>query len=203
MYDEVPADAPAAAAHERAPRRHAPPGSPRRRRRRATRSTARSGTTGRPSRPSTASRTSGPAGRCRRRSTAALDWVFDQTGTVVPLADFLYADVYDRLMGEGAARRVPGHPRGGGRAVPPPVVRAGDHRLAAVDRRRPRPAAAQAGDHLQDRGRSAAVLGDDPQVEPRRRRCRKRCSRSRRRRARSGSTCRRSLMRDGDEGRNR
>lgn len=31
---------------------------------------------------------------------AALDWVFDQTGTVVPLADFLYADVYDRLMGE-------------------------------------------------------------------------------------------------------
>jgi hypothetical protein len=29
----------------------------------------------------------------------ALDWVFDQTGTVVPLADFLYADVYSRLMG--------------------------------------------------------------------------------------------------------
>jgi hypothetical protein len=29
---------------------------------------------------------------------AALDWVFDQTGTVIPLADFLYADVYDRLM---------------------------------------------------------------------------------------------------------
>jgi hypothetical protein len=29
----------------------------------------------------------------------ALDWVFDQTGTVIPLADFLYADVYDRLMG--------------------------------------------------------------------------------------------------------
>ena len=28
----------------------------------------------------------------------ALDWVFDQTGTVVPLADFLYADVYARLM---------------------------------------------------------------------------------------------------------
>jgi hypothetical protein len=28
----------------------------------------------------------------------ALDWVFDQTGTVVPLADFLYADVYSRLM---------------------------------------------------------------------------------------------------------
>ena len=28
----------------------------------------------------------------------ALDWVFDQTGTVVPLADFLYANVYDRLM---------------------------------------------------------------------------------------------------------
>ena len=37
VYDEVPADAPAAAAHERAPRRHAPPRSPRRRRRRATR----------------------------------------------------------------------------------------------------------------------------------------------------------------------
>jgi hypothetical protein len=29
----------------------------------------------------------------------ALDWVFDKTGTVIPLADFLYADVYDRLMG--------------------------------------------------------------------------------------------------------
>ena len=28
----------------------------------------------------------------------ALDWVFDQTGTVVPLADFLYADVYTRMM---------------------------------------------------------------------------------------------------------
>jgi hypothetical protein len=28
----------------------------------------------------------------------ALDWVFDQTGTVVPLADFLYADSYARLM---------------------------------------------------------------------------------------------------------
>jgi len=30
----------------------------------------------------------------------ALDWVFDQTGTVVPLADFLYADVYDRMMSQ-------------------------------------------------------------------------------------------------------
>ena len=30
----------------------------------------------------------------------ALDWVFDQTGTVVPLADFLYVDVYDRMMGQ-------------------------------------------------------------------------------------------------------
>jgi hypothetical protein len=30
----------------------------------------------------------------------ALDWVFDQTGTVIPLADFLYADVYDRMMGQ-------------------------------------------------------------------------------------------------------
>jgi hypothetical protein len=30
----------------------------------------------------------------------ALDWVFDQTGTVVPLADFLYGDAYDRLMGK-------------------------------------------------------------------------------------------------------
>ena len=29
----------------------------------------------------------------------ALDWVFEQTGTVVPLADFLYADSYERLMG--------------------------------------------------------------------------------------------------------
>jgi hypothetical protein len=28
----------------------------------------------------------------------ALDWVFDQTGTVIPLADFLYGDVYSRLM---------------------------------------------------------------------------------------------------------
>jgi hypothetical protein len=31
---------------------------------------------------------------------AALDWVFDQTGTVIPLADFLYTDGYDRLMGK-------------------------------------------------------------------------------------------------------
>src|SRR5512135_1473039 len=30
----------------------------------------------------------------------ALDWVLDQTGTVIPLADFLYANVYDRLMGK-------------------------------------------------------------------------------------------------------
>ena len=30
----------------------------------------------------------------------ALDWVFDQTGTVIPLGDFLYADVYERLMGD-------------------------------------------------------------------------------------------------------
>ena len=30
----------------------------------------------------------------------ALDWVFDQTGTVVPLADFVYSDGYDRLMGD-------------------------------------------------------------------------------------------------------
>jgi hypothetical protein len=29
----------------------------------------------------------------------ALDWVFDKTGTVVPLADFVYADPYARLMG--------------------------------------------------------------------------------------------------------
>jgi hypothetical protein len=28
----------------------------------------------------------------------ALDWAFDTTGTVIPLADFLYADVYSRLM---------------------------------------------------------------------------------------------------------
>jgi hypothetical protein len=31
---------------------------------------------------------------------AALDWVFDQTGTVVPLADFIYADTYARLMAD-------------------------------------------------------------------------------------------------------
>jgi hypothetical protein len=30
----------------------------------------------------------------------ALDLVFEQTGTVVPLADFLYADSYARLMGD-------------------------------------------------------------------------------------------------------
>lgn len=28
----------------------------------------------------------------------ALDWVFDKTGTVVPVADFLYTDVYSHLM---------------------------------------------------------------------------------------------------------
>jgi len=31
---------------------------------------------------------------------AALDWVLDTTGTVIPLADFLYTDVYDRLMSD-------------------------------------------------------------------------------------------------------
>lgn len=30
----------------------------------------------------------------------ALDMVFEQTGTVLPLADFLYADTYTRLMGD-------------------------------------------------------------------------------------------------------
>jgi len=30
----------------------------------------------------------------------ALDWVLDKTGTVVPLADFLYSDSYARLMGD-------------------------------------------------------------------------------------------------------
>jgi hypothetical protein len=30
----------------------------------------------------------------------ALDWVFEQTGTVIPLADFLYADSYSRLMND-------------------------------------------------------------------------------------------------------
>ena len=30
----------------------------------------------------------------------ALDWVFEQTGTVIPLGDFLYADIYARLMGD-------------------------------------------------------------------------------------------------------
>ena len=30
----------------------------------------------------------------------ALDWILETTGTVVPLADFLYSDVYDRLMGD-------------------------------------------------------------------------------------------------------
>ena len=37
---------------------------------------------------------------CRRPWTQALDWVFEQTGTVIPLGDFLYADVYARLMGD-------------------------------------------------------------------------------------------------------
>jgi hypothetical protein len=31
---------------------------------------------------------------------AALDWVFEQTGTVLPLADFVYANPYEHLMGE-------------------------------------------------------------------------------------------------------
>jgi hypothetical protein len=30
----------------------------------------------------------------------ALDWVFEQTGTVIPLGDFLYTDSYARLMGD-------------------------------------------------------------------------------------------------------
>jgi len=38
------------------------------------------------------------SGRVPPTIDEALDWVFDQTGTVVPLADFLYANAYDRLM---------------------------------------------------------------------------------------------------------
>src|SRR5512144_1762804 len=30
----------------------------------------------------------------------ALDWIFERTGTVVPLADFLYVDSYARLMAD-------------------------------------------------------------------------------------------------------
>jgi hypothetical protein len=40
------------------------------------------------------------SGQVPPTNDAALDWVFDQTGTVIPLADFLYTDVYDRLMGK-------------------------------------------------------------------------------------------------------
>ena len=56
--------------------------------------------------------------------------------------------------GRRAARRIPRHPRGCGRALPPPDLRAGHYRLAALDRCRQGPAAAKAGDHVQDRGRS-------------------------------------------------
>ena len=38
-------------------------------------------------------------GRVPPTVDAALDWIFEQTGTVVPLSDFLYADSYERLMG--------------------------------------------------------------------------------------------------------
>ena len=44
----------------------------------------------------------------------ALDWIFEQTGTVVPLADFLYADSYERLMGSVHAGQGPRHSRGRG-----------------------------------------------------------------------------------------
>ena len=98
---------------------------------------------------------------------AALDWVFDQTGTVIPLADFLFTDVYDRLMGNVQRGVYLGIHEAAGRALPSPVVRTGDHRLAALDRRGPRAVAAQAGHHVQDRGRSAAVLGHDPHMESR------------------------------------
>ena len=98
----------------------------------------------------------------------ALDWVFAQTGTVVPLADFLYADSYERLMGGVQRGEDPRHRhRGRRRPVSPPGIRAGHHRLAALDRCRQGPAAAQAGDYLQDRGRNTAVHGDHPEVEPR------------------------------------
>ena len=53
--------------------------------------------------------------------------------------------------GRRAAWCLPRHPRGGRRAVPPPVVRAGDRRLADLDRCRKGAAAPEAGDHLQDR----------------------------------------------------
>ena len=99
---------------------------------------------------------------------AALDWVFDQTGTVIPLADFLYADVYERLMGKVQRGVYLGIHEAAG--VP-------CHHLsfeqATIDWQfwidaGARAAAAQAGDRLQDRGRSAAVHRDDPQVESRR-----------------------------------
>jgi hypothetical protein len=45
------------------------------------------------------------SGRVPDTIDGALDWVFEATGTVVPLADFLFADPYARLM-EGVQRGV-------------------------------------------------------------------------------------------------
>ena len=62
--------------------------------------------------------------------------------------------------------------------MPPPGVRAGHHRLAAVDRCRQGPAAAQAGDYLQDRGRGSTGTRRPSGSGISSRRCRMRCSSS-------------------------
>ena len=41
---------------------------------------------------------SGPAALSPPLIDEALDWVSETTGTVIPLADLLYSDVYARLM---------------------------------------------------------------------------------------------------------
>jgi hypothetical protein len=94
---------------------------------------------------------------------AALDRAFERTGLAVPLADFLYAD-------PTTAHRAPSaactgiHEAAGGPATSRPRHRRSTGSCGS------RPATRRwcAGDRLQDRGRGAAVLGDDSQVDARR-----------------------------------
>jgi hypothetical protein len=109
----------------------------------------------------------------------ALDAVFEATGAVIPLADFLYSDVYVRLMESVQRGGLFGHPQRLRVPLPSSRARAGVDRLADLDRCRRHPSPAQA------RGRRAPRHSDWGH-RLRRRGCRYRCGRGWRRR-RGGS----------------
>ena len=173
-----PGAQPEAPAHERAARRAAAAGSSRRRRRRRRRQPLVLVRRDRRSAALDKEQNVWTSGAVPRHDRRGARLGVRATGTVVPLADFLYADPYARLM-EGVQRGVY---LGVHEAAGVPC-----HHLsfeqATIDWQMwidagTRAAAAEAGDRLQDRGRGAAVRGDDPQVEPRGRGCRTRSSAS-------------------------